>query len=240
MYRAALSEMVRALRRHRPDPLRTRTSSTWARLAWECLPTRSTLGCDCLGEILYFDGIVNDSLGNAVVIPNAICMHEEDYGIALEAHRLPHRATVEVRRSRRLVVSMICTVGNYEYGFFWYLYTDGSIEYEVKLTGVLTTGAFAEGATPKYGVAGRTRHLRPQPPALLQRADGHGGRRPEQLASTRSTRSSTDAELNPYRNAWYTAAPRWSQSESEGSPRLELGHQPVLEDRQSDKTQRAR
>ncbi|MBW8711798.1 MAG: tyramine oxidase, partial [Mycobacterium sp.] len=34
-----------------------------------------TLGCDCLGEIFYFDGTVNDSSGNAVTIPNAICMH---------------------------------------------------------------------------------------------------------------------------------------------------------------------
>ena len=41
-----------------------------------------TLGCDCLGEIHYFDGTVNDSDGNAVTIPNAICMHEEDYGIS--------------------------------------------------------------------------------------------------------------------------------------------------------------
>jgi primary-amine oxidase len=40
------------------------------------------------------------------------------------------------------VISSIVTVGNYEYGFFWYLYQDGTIGYEVKLTGVLSTGAY--------------------------------------------------------------------------------------------------
>ena len=40
-----------------------------------------SLGCDCLGHIKYFDGIVNDSEGRPVVIKNAICLHEEDAGI---------------------------------------------------------------------------------------------------------------------------------------------------------------
>ena len=35
------------------------------------------------------------------------------------------------------MISSIVTVGNYEYGYFWYLYNDGLIEYEVKLTGVI-------------------------------------------------------------------------------------------------------
>ena len=34
--------------------------------------------------------------------------------------------STEVRRSRRLVVSFIATVGNYEYGFYWYFYQDGT------------------------------------------------------------------------------------------------------------------
>jgi primary-amine oxidase len=109
-----------------------------------------TLGCDCLGDIYYFDGVIHDWSGNAVIIPNAICMHEEDYGIAWK-HTDFSNGEVEVRRSRRLVISMIATVGNYEYGFFWYFYTDASIEVEVKLTGVITAGAIAEGARPRWG-----------------------------------------------------------------------------------------
>ena len=40
-----------------------------------------TLGCDCLGEIHYFDAAVANGAGEPVAIPNAICMHEEDTGV---------------------------------------------------------------------------------------------------------------------------------------------------------------
>jgi primary-amine oxidase len=109
-----------------------------------------TLGCDCLGEIQYFDGVVNDQDGNPRTIENAICLHEEDAGIAWK-HTDFRTEEVEVRRLRRLVVSTIATVGNYEYGYFWYLYNDGTIEYELKLTGVISTGAVPEGERPRHG-----------------------------------------------------------------------------------------
>ena len=108
------------------------------------------LGCDCLGEIRYFDGVVNDNDGNPLVLKNAICLHEEDVGI-LWKHIDYRTAKAEVRRSRRLVVSSIVTIGNYEYGFFWYLYQDGTIQYEVKLTGVISTGAIEPGIKPTHG-----------------------------------------------------------------------------------------
>jgi primary-amine oxidase len=56
----------------------------------------------------------------------------------------------EVRRSRRMVVSFIATVGNYEYGFYWYLYLDGSIGAEVKLTGIIQTQAVEANARVPY------------------------------------------------------------------------------------------
>ena len=108
------------------------------------------LGCDCLGEIRYLDGVVNDNDGNPVVLQNAICMHEEDYGI-LWKHTDFRTEEVEVRRSRRLVVSAIATVGNYEYGYFWYFYQDGGIGYDIKMSGVMSNGAVAEGVKPEYG-----------------------------------------------------------------------------------------
>ncbi|UGS33830.1 primary-amine oxidase [Capillimicrobium parvum] len=108
------------------------------------------LGCDCLGLIHYFDVDVNDSRGEVVHHPNAICLHEEDYGV-LWKHWDFRNDHTEVRRSRRLVVSSMSTIGNYEYGFFWYLYQDGTIEHEVKLTGIVSTGAVAPGETPKHG-----------------------------------------------------------------------------------------
>ena len=47
---------------------------------------------------------------------------------------------------------MIATVGNYEYGYFWYFYQDGTIQYEVKLTGVISNGAVPEGQKPAHGI----------------------------------------------------------------------------------------
>jgi primary-amine oxidase len=108
------------------------------------------LGCDCLGEIAYLDGVVNDNDGKGVVLPNAICLHEEDHGIAWK-HTDFRTGHAEVRRMRRMVVSSIVTVGNYEYGYYWYLYQDGSIEYEIKLSGVISNGVVAEGVQPEYG-----------------------------------------------------------------------------------------
>jgi primary-amine oxidase len=110
------------------------------------------LGCDCLGLIKYFDGHLCDSRGGQLTIKNAVCMHEEDFGILWKHtdRRLPDMP--EVRRSRRLVISSIATVENYEYGFFWYLYQDGNIQFEVKLTGVLSLGALQPGEKSKYGV----------------------------------------------------------------------------------------
>jgi primary-amine oxidase len=102
-----------------------------------------TLGCDCLGEIHYFDAVTADETGEPRTLRNVICMHEEDYGI-LWKHQDLHSGRTEVRRSRRLVISSIATVGNYEYGFYWYLYLDGSLQLEVKLTGIMSTQALAD------------------------------------------------------------------------------------------------
>ncbi|NEQ50541.1 MAG: primary-amine oxidase [Leptolyngbya sp. SIO3F4] len=108
------------------------------------------LGCDCLGEIYYFDAFITDSRGGVAQIENAVCLHEEDFGI-LWKHMDWRTEHTEVRRSRRLVVSFIATVGNYEYGFYWYFYQDGTIQYEIKLTGMVSTAAVMPDEVPKYG-----------------------------------------------------------------------------------------
>ncbi|MGE0170440.1 primary-amine oxidase [Nocardioides sp.] len=102
-----------------------------------------TLGCDCVGEIHYLDAVVADEQGMPRRIANAICMHEEDDGV-LWKHTDEQTGRVEVRRSRRLVISFFTTVGNYDYGFYWYFYLDGRIECEAKLTGIVFTTAPGE------------------------------------------------------------------------------------------------
>ena len=109
------------------------------------------LGCDCLGVIHYFDFPLLDSHGKVTPLKNAVCLHEEDFGI-LWKHTDWRTGQSEVRRSRRLSVSFIATVGNYEYGFYWYFYQDGSIQCEIKLTGIMNTTALAPGAKSLYGM----------------------------------------------------------------------------------------
>ena len=96
-----------------------------------------TLGCDCLGEIVYLDVAITTPDGTVREIKNAICTHEEDFGILWK--HVDIDGNVEVRRGRRFVVSSIVTINNYEYGYFWYFYQDGSIEFEAKLTGIVLT-----------------------------------------------------------------------------------------------------
>lgn len=108
------------------------------------------LGCDCLGHIHYFDVPSADDFGRPMIMKNAICMHEEDFGI-LWKHYEFRNGIFEVRRSRRLVISFFATVGNYDYGFYWYLYQDGTIQLEAKLTGIIQTAAVASGEAYEWG-----------------------------------------------------------------------------------------
>jgi primary-amine oxidase len=111
------------------------------------------LGCDCLGVISYLDATLSTERGEPYVVEQAICVHEEDYGILWKHQDMQGGGRTEVRRSRRLVVSSISTVGNYEYGFYWYFYLDGTIQHEVKLTGILSTRAMAPGEASRFAPA---------------------------------------------------------------------------------------
>ena len=150
LYRASLTEMV--VPYGDPGPTQRRKNAfDVGEYGMGMCANSLELGCDCLGLIHYFDAHLCGSRGEPLTIKHAVCMHEEDYGILWKHtdRRLPDRP--EVRRSRRLVLSSVSTVENYEYGFFWYLYQDGSIQFEVKLTGILSLGAVRPGEAPPYG-----------------------------------------------------------------------------------------
>jgi primary-amine oxidase len=104
------------------------------------------LGCDCLGDITYMDAVIADERGNPQVLRNAICMHEEDFGV-LWKHTDLWAGSSETRRQRRMVISFFTTIGNYDYGFYWYLYLDGTMGFEVKATGIVFTSAHPATAT---------------------------------------------------------------------------------------------
>ena len=103
------------------------------------------LGCDCLGEIAYLDAPMVLGDGSVATIENSVCIHEEDWN-ALWRHHDRNNGVTHSRRNRRLAISFWATLGNYDYGYFWYLYQDGSIEVEVKLTGIVLASAVVPGA----------------------------------------------------------------------------------------------
>ncbi|KAM3100516.1 primary-amine oxidase [Phormidesmis sp. 146-12] len=147
LYRASMAEMVVPYGDPRVQHFR-KNAFDLGEHGVGMLANSLKLGCDCLGEIHYFDAVLTNSRGEVAITENAVCLHEEDYGI-LWKHTDWRLEESEVRRSRRLVISFIATVDNYEYGFFWYFYQDGTIQYEVKLTGILLCATL--GDTPKYG-----------------------------------------------------------------------------------------
>lgn len=149
VFRASVSEMV--------VPYGSTELNHWWKNAFDAgdsglgkLATSLAYGCDCLGEIVYLDAVLLGEDGEPYTIDRAICLHEEDYGV-LWRHRDVATGVTEVRRSRRLVLSFFANVGNYDYGFYWYLYLDGTIEAQVKLTGIGLAQAVVSGERPSGG-----------------------------------------------------------------------------------------
>ncbi len=146
IYRASIAEMM--VPYGDPSPHR------WFQNFFDCgeyllggFANSLELGCDCVGDITYLDAVVASNDGTARVIPQAICIHEEDTGI-LWKHFDNWNGSSLSRRNRRLVVSFFVTVGNYDYGFYWYFSLDGKIEFEVKATGVVFTSAYPGAGYP--------------------------------------------------------------------------------------------
>ena len=90
MYRASLSEMV--------VPYGDTAPTHWNKNVFDMgevgmgfSANPLTLGCDCLGEIHYFDGTVNDSNGQRGHHPERDLHARGGLRNLLEAHRLPHR-----------------------------------------------------------------------------------------------------------------------------------------------------
>ena len=143
LHRVALSDMV--VPYGTADPMHSwKAVHDGTEYGFGTLVNSLTLGCDCLGEIHYMDANMLMFDGSVNTIESAICIHEEDYGIQWKHMDMNMLGANEVRRSRRLVISSIATIGNYDYGLFWYLYLDGTIQCEVKLTGIVGISAYDE------------------------------------------------------------------------------------------------
>ncbi|KAF9535589.1 peroxisomal copper amine oxidase [Crepidotus variabilis] len=110
-----------------------------------------SLGCDCLGQIHYMPGCFVAHNGSAMVIKNVICIHEEDNGVLWKHTDYRPNGRSQTVRRRRLVVSMVCTLANYEYIWNYHFYQDGSIEFEIRLTGILSVFAVKDGEPTPFG-----------------------------------------------------------------------------------------
>ena len=146
--RISLAEMVVPYR----DPAIDHTNRTAFDIGeWGLgfMTTSLELGCDCLGEIRYLDAVLHDSGGTPYTIKQAICIHEEDDRVLWK--HVDAQAGAEVRRSRRLTVSCHVTVANYEYLIYWSFYQDGTIECQVRATGIMVATHIADGEKPRYG-----------------------------------------------------------------------------------------
>ncbi|KAK6454504.1 copper-containing amine oxidase [Scheffersomyces xylosifermentans] len=108
------------------------------------------LGCDCLGVIKYMDGMGIHANGEPFVIPNTICLHEQDSGI-LYKHVNYRTNNAVVARKREFVVQTIATVANYEYVVNVKFVTDGSIDIEARATGILSTMPIDENVKVPWG-----------------------------------------------------------------------------------------
>lgn len=149
--RASIAEMV--VPYGDPSPVRSWQNyfDTGEYLIGQCANSLE-LGCDCLGEITYLSPTIADNDANPRTISNGICMHEEDWSI-LAKHSDLWTGTSYTRRNRRLVISFFTTVGNYDYGFYWYLYLDGTIEFEAKATGILFSSGYLDDPSHTSEVA---------------------------------------------------------------------------------------
>ncbi|GKT66296.1 copper amine oxidase [Colletotrichum tofieldiae] len=108
------------------------------------------LGCDCLGVIKYFDGVLNRPDGSAHVSRNVICLHEQDNGIGWKHTNWRTNRAVVTRR-RELVIQFILTVANYEYVFNYKFDQAGGITVETRATGILSAVNIDVGKTAPWG-----------------------------------------------------------------------------------------
>ncbi|RGP72015.1 copper amine oxidase 1 [Fusarium longipes] len=109
-----------------------------------------TLGCDCLGVIKYFDGVLIDSDGTAQETKNVICLHEQDNGINWK-HTDWRTGRAVVTRRRELVIQFIITLANYEYIFNYKFDQAAGITVEARATGIVSVVNIDPGKTSDWG-----------------------------------------------------------------------------------------
>ncbi|UNI25002.1 Primary-amine oxidase [Purpureocillium takamizusanense] len=167
------------------------------------------LGCDCKGFIKYLDADLPARDGSIRHVKNAICIHEEDNGVLFK-HTDFRDDSVIITRARKLVIQQIFTAANYEYAIQLSAdpkKQDGTIQLEIKLTGILNTYSIKPGedtngwGTEVYpGVNGHNhQHL------FCLRIDSNidGPRNTAFMVDAKASDAPSGSAANKYGNAFY-------------------------------------
>lgn len=195
---------------------------TWEMLGQALLPTTSSVrdtkfeldqlltiqptqvGCDCLGTIKYVSGCVISADGTPSPRPNAICIHEQDNGIQWK-HTNHRTGKAVVVRKRELVLQTIITVANYEYIFAWVFDQSGSITFQTRATGILSTQPIAKGTKVPWGTVVADGVMAPYHQHIFNlRIDPAIGGHKNSLTISDSEALPWDEELNPYGTGYVT------------------------------------
>ncbi|KAF6840314.1 copper amine oxidase [Colletotrichum plurivorum] len=149
MYRLSMSDMTVPYADPRP-PFHRKQAFDFGDGGLGNAVNNLTLGCDCLGVIKYFDGVLIDGRGAAVESKNVICLHEQDNGINWK-HTNWRTGRAVVTRRRELVIQFIITLANYEYIFNFKFDQAAGIVVEARATGIVSVVNIDPGKTSPWG-----------------------------------------------------------------------------------------
>ncbi|CAH0035542.1 unnamed protein product [Clonostachys rhizophaga] len=149
LYRLSLSEMTVPYADPRP-PFHRKQAFDFGDGGIGHAVNNLTLGCDCLGVIKYFDGVLVGADGNAEKAKHVICLHEQDNGIGWKHTNWMTGRAVSTRR-RELIVQFIITLANYEYIFNYKFDQAGAISVETRATGIVSVVNIDPGKTSLWG-----------------------------------------------------------------------------------------
>ncbi|KAF2762453.1 copper amine oxidase [Pseudovirgaria hyperparasitica] len=149
LYRLSMSDMTVPYADPRP-PFHRKQAFDFGDGALGDTMNNLTLGCDCLGLIKYFDGVLIDSSGTATPTKNVICLHEQDSGINWK-HTNWRTGRAVLSRRRELVIQFIITLANYEYIFAFRFDQSAAITLESRATGIVSVVNIDPDKTSPYG-----------------------------------------------------------------------------------------
>lgn len=142
------------------------TSSAWRwRTAFDAgeygvgMSSRSLAkGLDVPATAKTFPITILDLSGNPVVIHDAIAVYERPSGL-LWRHVNLETDVAESRSGSEFVIQHCATVGNYDYMLSWILSEDGSIRFDVALTGIMLVKGTADTTWLQNLDARKTSHM---------------------------------------------------------------------------------